>query len=78
MDDLVHKIRPMVEALVFKSVGVDDQLYSSHLIDSMGTVELALLLEEEFDIKIDTRDITEVNFDSVAKLASYIRKRLNE
>lgn len=77
MDELIRRIKPLVEELVFKSVEIDEPLYTSHLIDSMGTVELALLLEEEFSIKIDTRDIIEVNFDSVEKLANYIKNRLS-
>jgi D-alanine--poly(phosphoribitol) ligase subunit 2 len=44
----------------------------------MGTVDLAMMLEEEFDIKIDTRDIIESNFDSIEKLSQYIKGRLNE
>ena len=50
----------------------------SNLIDSMGTVDLAMMLEEEFNIKIDTRDIIESNFDSLTKLANYIKSRVSE
>ena len=44
----------------------------------MGTVDLAMMLEEEFNIKIDTRDIIESNFDSLTKLANYIKSRVSE
>jgi D-alanine--poly(phosphoribitol) ligase subunit 2 len=44
----------------------------------MGTVDLAMMLEEEFNIRIDTRDIIESNFDSVEKLVEYIKSRLSE
>ncbi|MPB31273.1 acyl carrier protein, partial [Campylobacter fetus] len=33
-------------------------------------------LEEEFNIKIDTRDIIVSNFDSIEKLANYIKSRI--
>ena len=75
---LVERIKPLVEEIAFKVVNIDEPLYTSNLIDSMGTVDLAMMLEEEFSIKIDTRDIIESNFDSVNKLASYIESRLGE
>ncbi|MDD2292003.1 MAG: acyl carrier protein [Aliarcobacter sp.] len=75
---LVERIKPLVEEIAFKAVNIDEPLYTSNLIDSMGTVDLAMMLEEEFDIKIDTRDIIESNFDSVNKLAEYIKSRISE
>jgi D-alanine--poly(phosphoribitol) ligase subunit 2 len=76
--DLIERIKPLVEEISFKKVEIDEPLYTSNLIDSMGTVDLAMMLEEEFNIKIDTRDIIESNFDSVTKLASYIKSRVSE
>lgn len=75
---LVERIKPLVEEIAFKSVTIDEPLYTSNLIDSMGTVDLAMMLEEEFKIKIDTRDIIESNFDSISKLEAYIKSRLSE
>jgi D-alanine--poly(phosphoribitol) ligase subunit 2 len=76
--DLIQRIKPLVEEIAFKEVKIDEPLYTSNLIDSMGTVDLAMMLEEEFNIKIDTRDIIENNFDSVQKLVEYIKSRLSE
>jgi D-alanine--poly(phosphoribitol) ligase subunit 2 len=78
MKNITLKIKPLVEEITFKSVTVNEPLYTSNLIDSMGTVDLAMMLEEEFDIKIDTRDIIESNFDTIEKLAIYIGNRHNE
>ncbi len=76
--NLIERIKPLVEEIAFKQVQIDEPLYTSNLIDSMGTVDLAMMLEEEFNIKIDTRDIIESNFDSLDKLAKYIQSRLSE
>lgn len=76
--NLIERIKPLVEEIAFKQVKIDEPLYTSNLIDSMGTVDLAMMLEEEFKIKIDTRDIIESNFDSIDKLAAYIKSRLSE
>ena len=51
--DIADRIKPLVEEIAFKSVEIDEPLYTSNLIDSMGTVDLAMMLEDEFDIKID-------------------------
>jgi len=75
---IIERIKPLVEEITFKSVTPEEALYTSNLIDSMGTVDLAMMLEEEFNIKIDTRDIIEINFDSLKKLENYIQKRINE
>lgn len=75
---ILERIKPLVEEIAFKNVSIDEPLYTSNLIDSMGTVDLALMLEDEFNIKIDTRDIIESNFDSLRKLTHYIESRLSE
>jgi D-alanine--poly(phosphoribitol) ligase subunit 2 len=75
---ILERIKPLVEEIAFKNVSIDEPLYTSNLIDSMGTVDLALMLEDEFNIKIDTRDIIENNFDSLRKLTNYIESRLSE
>ena len=76
MENIIKRIKPHVEEITFRSVENTDALYTSHLIDSMGTIDLAVALEEEFNISIDTRDIIESNFDSLEKLAAYIKERL--
>ena len=76
--NLIERIKPLVEEITFKCVTDDEPLYTSNLIDSMGTVDLAMMLEDEFDIKIDTRDIIESNFDSISKLVNYIKSRIGE
>jgi acyl carrier protein len=74
--DIINRIKPLVEELAFKKLENDEPLYTSNLIDSMGTVDLAMMLEEEFNIKIDTRDIIVSNFDSIEKLTNYIKSRI--
>ena len=76
--EITQRIKLLVEEIIFTEVGNDDPLYTSNLIDSMGTVDLAMMLEDEFDIKIDTRDIIESNFDSISKLVNYIKSRIGE
>ncbi len=76
--NLTERIKPLVEEITFKCVSDDEPLYTSNLIDSMGTVDLAMMLEQVFNINIDTRVIIESNFDSVNKLVNYIQSRIGE
>lgn len=46
------------------------------IIDSMGVMELATFVNAEFGIQVDPQDVTPDNFDSVNKLAGYIRRKL--
>jgi acyl carrier protein len=46
------------------------------IIDSMGVMELATFVNTEFGIQVDPQDVTPENFDSVNKLAEYIRRKL--
>ena len=75
--NLNERIKKLVEELTFKKVSIDEPLYTSNLIDSMGTVDLALMLEDEFNIKIGTEDIIEPNFDSIEKLSNYVATRIS-
>ncbi|MFQ5513659.1 MAG: acyl carrier protein [Myxococcota bacterium] len=54
----------------------DTALVSSGLIDSMDTVRLATHLERTLRLKIPDEDISVENFDSIARILSYVEGRL--
>lgn len=45
------------------------------IVDSVGVMELVAFVEEKFAIKVQDHEITPDHFDSVSKLASYIRSK---
>ena len=55
----------------------DDSFLENGIVDSVAVMELALFVEEKYNIAVDDQEITPDNFDSVSKLARYIRSRLN-
>jgi acyl carrier protein len=55
----------------------DDSFLQEGIIDSVGVLELVLFVEETFGVTVDDQEITPDNFDSVTKLASYIRSKVN-
>ncbi|OGO25491.1 MAG: acyl carrier protein [Chloroflexi bacterium RBG_16_52_11] len=45
------------------------------IVDSIGVMELVAFVEENFSIKVDDLDVTPENFDSVNRMAAYIRRK---
>jgi acyl carrier protein len=55
----------------------DDSFLECGIVDSVAVMELTLFVEEMFGIFVKDQDITPDNFDSVNKLARFIRSRLD-
>jgi acyl carrier protein len=45
------------------------------IIDSLGVVELVEFLQGQFGIKVEQQDVRPENFDSVANMAAYVRRK---
>jgi len=45
------------------------------IVDSIGVMELVAFVEEDFSVKVDDLDVTPENFDSVNRMAAYIRRK---
>jgi acyl carrier protein len=45
------------------------------IVDSVGVMELVAFVEDNFHISVEDLDITPENFDSVCKIAAYIRRK---
>jgi acyl carrier protein len=46
------------------------------IVDSIGVMELVAFVEEKYKFRVNDQDVTPDNFDSVNRLASYIRRNL--
>jgi acyl carrier protein len=53
----------------------DDSFVEQRIIDSMSVMEVVMFVEETFGVEVADTDITLDNFDSVSKLARYIRMK---
>ncbi len=54
--------------------GDDVSFLDEGIVDSIGVMELVTFVEETFGIKVADLDVTPENFDSVSKMAAYIRR----
>ena len=52
----------------------DVSFIENGILDSLGFVQLVLMLEDRFKIKIDRKHLTRANFDSMNKIIAYVEK----
>jgi acyl carrier protein len=57
------------------SVGDDDRLLATGIVDSMGVVEIVAFLEEEFGVVVPDEEVTEDNLGSVRSIAAFVAGR---
>jgi acyl carrier protein len=56
----------------------DTSFLSEGIIDSLGVMELVAFAQKTFGVSVDQQDVTTDNFDSVAKLAAFVRRKRAE
>lgn len=55
--------------------GDDVSLLRERIIDSLGVVELAAFLTRRFGVRVEQNEVRPENFDSVARLAAFVRRK---
>ncbi|HXT39202.1 MAG TPA: acyl carrier protein [Candidatus Angelobacter sp.] len=53
----------------------DASFLRESIVDSLGVVELVEFVQKNFRVKVSQHDVTPDNFDSVAKLAAFVRRK---
>ena len=56
----------------------DASFLAGGVMDSIGITELVEYVQSQFGFEVPLRDVTPANFDSIAQLAGYVRRRLAE
>jgi acyl carrier protein len=54
----------------------EDSFLETGVVDSMGVMELVAFVQSEFGVEVAQQEIVVENFDSVRKLANFVRKKL--
>lgn len=57
-------------------LGEDDSLLETGVIDSTGILEVVAWLEETFNLHVEDDELVPDNFDSVARLATFLERKL--
>jgi acyl carrier protein len=56
-------------------IGEDDSFLETGVIDSMGVMELVAFVHSEFGVEVAQQEIVVENFDSIRKLANFVRRK---
>lgn len=54
----------------------DEPLFSSGLIDSLGTLRLITFIEQEFGVEVGDGEVGEENFRTASTIASFVEQKL--
>jgi acyl carrier protein len=55
----------------------DASLLHEGVIDSLGVVELVEFLETQFTIKVEQQEVRPDNFDSIERMAAFVRRKIS-
>ena len=86
METTMHSIEDKVasyiaENILFSRHGYpyphDASFLENGVVDSMNVLELVMFVEENFHVQVEDNEIVPDNFDSIVKLAAYIRGKSN-
>ncbi|MDP1676406.1 MAG: acyl carrier protein [Bacteroidota bacterium] len=61
-----------------RTVGDDEQLLASGIIDSTGILELISFLEKEFSIIFDDQELVGENFNSIASIIAILQRKISK
>ena len=64
-----------IEEITFSQVELSDSLWEEKILDSITIVELVVELENEFDVKVPFNEIIIDNFETVEKIAAYLKSK---
>ncbi len=62
------------EAFLVDDFSDDDSFLATGLIDSLGILQLVSFVEATYGIRVPDTDLVPDNFDSVARLAAYVKR----
>lgn len=59
-----------------REISAAEPLLTTGLIDSFGLVDLAMLIEDEFGVRIADSELNSATFDTLTQLAELIKERM--
>lgn len=76
IDQLGMQIAADILNLPERVIQPDEALISSGLVDSFSLVDLAMLVEDNFKVRIDDTELNVDTFDTLNQLADIIQSRM--
>ena len=72
--EIEKKVVEEIELLAKREVGNYDEVLfgQGHLLDSLNVLHILLFIESNFDVSIDTQELTIDNFNTINKIVNYV------
>lgn len=74
-DFITHEI---LHETLASTLGDDDPLVESGIIDSLGVMTLLSFIEEKFSIKVPDHALTPENFASISMIAALVKSQIGK
>lgn len=68
--------RFMQDAFLVDDFDDDQSFIGTGLVDSLGVMQLVAFVESEYGVKVADPELVPENFDSVARVACFVERRL--
>lgn len=82
IDSIMTALEEYISSKILKQPGRKispaENLISSGLIDSFSLVDLALFVEDTFNVRIDDTELNSQTFDNLNQLAALVESRLTK
>ena len=75
MADMISIIKEKIQEVAFKKVSDGDELINSGILSSILVVDLATVLEDEFNVSIPFTELTVENFGTPELIKKYIESK---
>ncbi len=79
MEELIAQLATKIAAEIIKQpkriIKPDEPLISSGLVDSFSLMDLSLLIENNFGVRIEDTELNAETFDSLEQLAKLIQSK---
>ena len=77
--DMISTLKEFIADEILKQPGrniaADEKLISSGLVDSFSLMDLALFVEDTFDVRIEDTELNAETFDTLEALTEFIQSR---
>jgi D-alanine--poly(phosphoribitol) ligase subunit 2 len=78
MERVVELLREIADVQGVVLPSERESLFDAGVLDSFGLLEFISALEKELNVQIPDEDLAPSNFDTIAKIRSYLNGRLGE
>lgn len=80
IDELERRVRAFVmtnfHVADTPSINRDTSLLETGIIDSTGYLDVFKWIEEDFEVRVDGDDMAPDNFETIARIAAFLRRKL--